>query len=105
MAKSASFTVTRPSTEIARDLPFRSSSHRYTSPAGLRYWMQLWRARSSGAPGGRPLPEIGWRADHRHLHRSHHPNGNHVRRGMLLRTDAGIESLCHDVDGALVDHD
>jgi hypothetical protein len=47
--------------------------------------------------------KIGWRPDHRHLHRPGDPDGDHVDRRPLPDADRRVEALGHDVDGRVVD--
>jgi hypothetical protein len=44
-----------------------------------------------------PPREIGRRADHGHIHRPDHPNGDHVRRRPVFWTDPGIEPFRDDI--------
>jgi len=56
----------------------------------------------NGNPVRPPPPrKIGRRTNHGNLHRSRHPNGNHVGRHPVARSDPGIEALRHDVDRRL----
>jgi hypothetical protein len=51
---------------------------------------------------GLGLPrKVGGRANHGGLQRSHHPDGNHVGRQPVLRSNSGVEALRHDIDGRL----
>src|SRR6267154_293205 len=45
------------------------------------------------------LGKVGGRANHGRLQRSHHPDGNHVGRQQVLRSNSGVEALGHDIDG------
>jgi hypothetical protein len=66
-------------------------------PATLRALIDMIRT----ARGSAPPRKISRRTNYGDLLRPHHPNGNHVGRHPVARSDPGAEFLRHDVDRRL----
>ena len=86
---------TRPAAHGAR-IDLRATLRGMTGAAGAVAPL-AWRARTRRAPPRK----IGRRTNDDDLHWPRHPNGNHVGRHPVVRSDPGVEALRHDVDRRL----